>query len=112
MHVNETRFERPNAKRENHRAISTSKPAFLPCTSMYPNGGESHLTAINHRFRSRTSAGSGGNVAAAARVAAGRAAVLVVAEGWASPNAAAKAATRVTPTTAQKTFFIQQLLLR
>ena len=33
-HVNVTRFDLPNAKRENQRAISTSKPAFWPRTSM------------------------------------------------------------------------------
>jgi len=33
-HVKVTRFDLPNANRENHFAISTSKPAFLPCTSM------------------------------------------------------------------------------
>ena len=59
-HVYVTRFALPNAKRENHLAISTSKPACWLLAPMYPNGGESHFTAMFNRFRSLMSAGSGG----------------------------------------------------
>src|SRR4249919_3791527 len=65
-HVYVTRLDLPNAKRENHLAISTSKPAFWLFAPMYPNGGESHLTAMFHRFRDLISAGSGGSPACSA----------------------------------------------
>src|ERR687896_1838044 len=80
-HTNETRFARPNAKRENQRAISVSKPELRPRTSMYPNGGVSHLTPMIHRCRFFTAAGSRGSVAADVRPALGAAMVVVGADG-------------------------------
>ena len=59
--VKVTRFGLPNANRENQRAISTSKPALAPRTSMYPNGGESHFTAMLKRPRCLMLLGSAGS---------------------------------------------------
>src|SRR4051794_1953432 len=101
-----TRFDLPNAKRENHFAISTSKPAFLPVTSMYPNGGESHLTPMFHRPRCLTSAGSAGSFFAAA--ACDRETPVGAASDHAANATAARATTRATP--ARR--FIRLLLLR
>src|SRR3954451_15881587 len=107
-----TRFDLPNAKRENHRAISTSKPAFLPVTSMYPNGGESHLTPMFQRPRDFTSGGSGGSAFAAALPVAAVAATCVLPVGWAALHVATSAATSETPARARTIRFIQPLLLR
>src|SRR3990170_1783540 len=103
-HVYVTRLSLPKANRENHFAISTSKPAFFPRTSMYPNGGESHFTPMFQRFRSFTSSGSGGSADVAfARVDP------IVADGCARPSAATNTATRPTPIVARTIFLIQPL---
>jgi hypothetical protein len=96
-HSNVTRLSRPNAYRENHFAISTSKPAFLP------NGGASHLTPMMKRRRSLMFAGSAGSVGffAAGAVSradsAGAARLHVAASAAINPNAAVTIASRFIP---------------
>src|SRR5436190_18780953 len=101
------RFSRPNAKRANQRAISTSNPAFSPFTLMYPNGGASHLTPTIHRLRALILAGSAGSFAFVAAGAAGVAALV----GDARPQAANAVARNAAATAAPISLLIQLLLL-
>src|SRR3954454_21831269 len=103
-----TRFSRPNAKRANQRATSTSKPAFWPLTLMYPNGGASHLTPAMKRLRALMFAGSGGSLTAADAEADGVACLV----GDAVLQAAKAVATMAAATAAPMSRLIQLLLLR
>ena len=105
--TNVRRWARPNAYRANCLAISTSTPAFFPRTSMYPNGGVSHLTPTISRLRLAMSAGSFGSTGA---FASGRACA-VGAVVWADPSVAATNATTATPAVARTILLIPLLLL-
>src|SRR6266545_6363932 len=110
-------FLLPNASSANRRATRTSYPSLFPRTSMYPNGGKSHLTPISHFLRFLTAEGSAGSLGFTTfglgfGVAAGAAELASFPPGAAIPQAANAAAASTSAATKIKIRFIQPLLRR